>query len=193
MPPGARGGTVSCHLRRIWLARQRCTGEGRSPGAARRRPPASGEGQPGRRSWKSASPLACTVKGCRICHPACWARRTIPSGTGEPAGAVGVRAGITRAEAGNVAAATTTENYGGVPGVMRTSGTPGKAPCGAAESAPRRWMVRPLGEEDGGMERFTSAAFSFEVTDTPRPAGTGRKASPSSCTAFRRTAVAGTG
>ena len=28
-------------------------------------------------------------------------------------------------------------------------------------------MVRPLGEEDGGVERFTNAAFSFEVTDTP--------------------------
>ena len=43
------------------------------------------------------------------------------------------------------------------------------------------------------MERFTNAAFSFEVTDTAAAGGTGRKASVSSCTAFRRTAAAGTG
>ena len=43
------------------------------------------------------------------------------------------------------------------------------------------------------MERFTNAAFSFEVTDTPGQAATAREVSPSSCTAFRRTATAGTG
>src|ERR1035438_3770962 len=49
---------------------------------------------------------------------------------------------------------------------------PGTAPCGAAESRSRRRTARPRGE-DGGMERFTNAAFSFEVTDTAAAGGHG--------------------
>ena len=49
---------------------------------------------------------------------------------------------------------------------------PGTAPCGAAESRSRRPTARPR-EEDGGMERFPSAAFSFEVTDTAAAGGDG--------------------
>jgi hypothetical protein len=47
-------------------------------------------------------------------------------GDREPAGAVGMRAGITLAEAGNAASATTIEHYGAVLGVMRTSGDAGQ-------------------------------------------------------------------
>ena len=42
------------------------------------------------------------------------------------------------------------------------------------------------------MERFANAAFSFEVSDTASAGGTA-EASSSCCTAFRRTAAAGTG
>ena len=43
------------------------------------------------------------------------------------------------------------------------------------------------------MERFTNAAFSFEVTDTAAASGDGPEGVAILLTAFRRTAAAGTG